>query len=81
MPEQARTFLKSMAFELPLYVVVVSAYIVLVLRYLAQPLHSWFASQRVLYAGAALVLIIGQGLVLDFVTFLVGRAIGALRRR
>ena len=54
--------------ELVVYGVLVAAYLLLVLRTLDRPLAVLFRSHRVVYAFAALLLILCQGIALDLLT-------------
>lgn len=68
-PTRLRIFL----IELGAYAVLVTAYFLLVLRVLADPLAELFSSQLQLYAFASLGLILAQAVFLDYVVgFLVG---------
>jgi len=59
---------KSFLPELLIYGVLVTAYCFLVLRYLGAWLAGLFHHQRELYAAVALLLILGQGFVLEQLT-------------
>lgn len=65
--------LKSFTLEALLYGGFVAGYFCLVLRYLGGWLLHLFRQERTLYAFIALVLIIGQGMVLEFATRLLIR--------
>jgi TRAP-type uncharacterized transport system fused permease subunit len=51
--------------ELPIYAVLMVAYVHFVLRYLGHWLFQLSRAERILYAVMALLLIIGQGFVLE----------------
>jgi len=69
-----RKFLINFAIELVIYGVLVTLYYLLALRFLASPLKFLFEEYIVLYAIAALILIVAQGVLLENVThFLLNR--------
>ena len=63
-----KTVLKSFSAELPVYAALVTIYFFLVLHFLGDWLFQLFNSERKLYAIVAVVLIIGQGYVLEILT-------------
>lgn len=54
--------------ELGLYAILVIIYFLVVLRWLNEPLASLFQENLVCYAIVSVVLILGQGILLDIVT-------------
>jgi hypothetical protein len=71
---EVRTLVRNFAIEVLLYGVLVLGYFFLVLRFLGQPLYELYTHNLVVYAFAALALIVAQGAVLEIVTsFLIGR--------
>lgn len=60
-----KSILKAFSIELPLYAALMLAYGFLVLHYLGGWLFQLFRDDRKLYAAVALLLIIGQGFVLE----------------
>lgn len=75
-----RHLIRAFLIELLLYAVLVVIYFFAVLRWLGEPLVAIFRTNLPLYAIAALVLIVVQGVVLEMVTsFLVAR-IGLSKR-
>lgn len=69
----ARKMIGSFVVELLIYSVLVVVYFFVVLRLLGDPLYRLFASQLVVYAVLALVLIVAQAVVLETVTsFIMG---------
>jgi hypothetical protein len=72
--ETAKT-LKAFAIELVIYSVLVSGYFLLVLHFLGDVLADLEKSHRVAYATVALLLIIGQAVLLESVTTLLLRLI------
>jgi len=69
-----RLLVRNIVIEVLLYSMLVVAYFALVLRLLAEPLKKLFDSHLVLYAFAALALIVVQGAVLESITsFLLDR--------
>jgi hypothetical protein len=78
-----RRFALSFGLELTIYGALLAVYFLLVLRFLGEPLVNLFDDNLVLYAAAALGLIVAQGVVLDLVTSLLIRLLNvdALDRR
>jgi Kef-type K+ transport system membrane component KefB len=66
-PDTAETF-RAFAIELTIYAVLVIAYFFLVLHLLGGWLFQLYAHHRTFYAGIAIVLIIGQAVVLESIT-------------
>lgn len=63
-----------LAIEIVVYSALVAAYLILVLRSLRSPLLELAEHHRVLYGIAAVLLMLGQGVLLEFLTsLLVGR--------
>jgi hypothetical protein len=56
---------RAFSIELPLYAVLVVAYVAFVLHFLGNVLFHLFREERKLYAIVALALIVGQGFVLE----------------
>ena len=72
--QRMRVLLRNFVVELMVYGVLVTAYSVVVLRLLGEPLARLFHSNLVTYALAALGLIVAQGVLLDVITsFLLDR--------
>ncbi len=65
--------LKSYLLELAVYAALVAVYFLLALRFLGGWLNGLFQGDRRLYAALGLLLIIGQGLLLEAVTRLLLR--------
>jgi hypothetical protein len=65
MKQGLKNVLKAFSIELPLYAVLMVAYVFFVLHYLGHWLFQLFVSERKLYAVVALALIIGQGCFLE----------------
>jgi hypothetical protein len=59
---------KSFSIELVVYAALVVAYFFLVLHFLGDHLYELFREERKTYAAVALLLIIGQGIVLEILT-------------
>ena len=72
--ETART-LRAFAIELAIYACLVIGYFFLVLHFLGDWLHQLEVRHRYTYAGVAILLIIGQAVVLENVTTLLLRII------
>ncbi len=60
--------LRAFSLELPLYAVLMAIYVLLVLHFLGGWLFQLFRNERKLYAVVALVLIVGQGFVLEILS-------------
>lgn len=63
-----RSLLRNFILEMILYGLLVVAYFLVVLRFLGEPLMELYESSLPLYAVAALLLIVAQGVVLEWVT-------------
>ena len=71
---KAMILIRNFAIEVLIYTALVVGYFLLVLRLLGEPLKKLFTDHLILYAFAALALIVVQGAVLEFITsFLIGR--------
>ena len=81
MKREIKEFLKNSSIELLVYAALVLGYFFLVLHFLGNWLDGLFVNNRQLYAGAALGLILGQGIVLELLTTLLVRLVRAARRR
>ncbi|MGD8623745.1 MAG: hypothetical protein PVF47_14530 [Anaerolineae bacterium] len=69
-----KILLRNFAIEVAIYTLLVVVYFFLVLRLLGKPLETLFKDDIVLYAFVALILIVAQGVLLDWVTsFLINR--------
>jgi hypothetical protein len=75
MRKQTATTLKSFAIELLVYAVFVTGYFFLVLHFLGDMLKDLELRHRYSYAGLAILLIIGQAVLLENVTTLLLRFI------
>lgn len=70
---KARKLIQDFVIEMVVYAVLVVGYFFLVLRLLAAPLYKLFNNNLIVYAIAALVLIVAQGVLLEAVTsFIMG---------
>lgn len=79
MEKNTRKLLRNFAIELVLYAVLVSIYFMAVLRILGQPLFDLYHDRPVIYAGLALLLILAQGVALEYLTSLLIRLLGLER--
>ena len=71
---KVRVLLRNFVIELIVYGILVTAYSIIVLRLLGEPLSRFFDSNLTVYAFISLGLIVAQGVVLDLVTsFLLDR--------
>ena len=68
MKKEINNVIKSFCIELVVYAGLVVAYFFLVLHFLGDWLYHLFREERKTYAGMALILIIGQGIVLEILT-------------
>ena len=68
MTKEAASTFKAFAVELVIYAVLVTAYFFLVLHFLGGWLYQLEIHHRYAYAGVAILLIIGQAVVLESVT-------------
>ena len=68
---------RSFLIELLVYAVLVGVYVVFVIGLLNAWLHGLYDNNKTLYAFIALLLIIGQGVVLEMVTTLLLKLIGS----
>ncbi len=75
MKAETRRTLRAFAIELAIYAVLVVAYFLLVLHFLGEGLHQLEIQHRYRYAGVAILLIIGQAVVLESVTTFLLRVI------
>jgi hypothetical protein len=73
MKKEAAKSLRAFAIEMAVYAVLVICYFFLVLNLLGDWLYRLEAQHRYAYAGVALLLIIGQAVLLDTVTTLLFR--------
>ena len=70
---KVRKLIQNFAIEMAVYAVLVVGYFFLVLRLLADPLFELFNNNSIVYAIAALVLIVAQGVLLEVITsFIMG---------
>lgn len=73
MKKEIKSVFESFSIELVVYAALVVAYFFLVLHFLGDWLYQLFREERKTYAAMALILIIGQGIVLEILTrFLLG---------
>jgi hypothetical protein len=68
MKKEIKSMFKSFSIELAVYAVLVVGYFFLVLHFLGGWLYHLFREDRKTYAAMALLLIIGQGIVLEILT-------------
>ena len=65
---ETRMVIRNFVIEVLVYSALVIVYFLLVLRWLAEPLSQLFRSNLAIYALVSLVLIVAQGVLLEFVT-------------
>ena len=63
-----KTIIKNLAIELVVYGILVTAYALIALRWVAQPLNQLFHDNLVIYAFVGLFLIVAQGALLERIT-------------
>ena len=69
-----KTIIKNLAIELVVYGILVTAYALLALRWLAAPINALFHDNLLIYAFLGLVLIVAQAALLErLTTFLLER--------
>ena len=68
MKKETSSTLRAFAIELVLYSVLVATYFFFVLHFLGKWLFPFYQHHRVLYAVLAIALILGQAVLLEFVT-------------
>jgi Na+/H+-dicarboxylate symporter len=74
MTTRTKRLIRNFVLELLVYGVLLAVYFLTVLRYLDEPLYNLFNQNLWVYAGAALLLIVVQAVVLEWVTsFLIAR--------
>ncbi len=74
MKPKTKRLLRNFILEVIIYSVLLLIYFLVVLRFLGEPLNELFNQNLVVYAGATLLLIVAQSVLLDFITtFLVER--------
>ena len=73
---EIRKLVRGFFIEVVIYAVLVVGYFFLVLRFLAEPLADLFNSNLVAYAFIALLLILLQGVALEFVTSFIIKLLG-----
>ncbi|MEE3227725.1 MAG: hypothetical protein VX237_01325 [Chloroflexota bacterium] len=64
----SKTIIRNLALELLVYGILVTAYALIALRWVAQPLNQLFHDNLVIYAFAGLFLIVAQGALLERIT-------------
>jgi uncharacterized membrane protein (DUF106 family) len=71
---KTKRLLRNFLIEVVIYSILLLIYFLAVLRYLGEPLNALFHQNLTFYAGATLVLIVTQSVLLDFLTtFLIDR--------
>lgn len=63
-----KTIIKNLVVELVVYGILVTAYALFALRWLAEPLNKLFHTNMTIYAFVGLALIVAQGALLERVT-------------
>lgn len=79
MKPRTKRLLRNFLLEMIIYGVLLSAYFYFVLRFLGQPLNHLFQLNPIFYAGASLMLIVAQSVLLERVTAYLVRWLGLER--
>jgi hypothetical protein len=69
-----------LAVEVAIYAVLVAGYLLLVVRFLSPFLQHAFQDRRILYSALAVLLMLGQGFLLELLTTLLVRLFARARR-
>lgn len=74
MTTRTKRLIRNFMLELLVYGILLVVYFLTVLRYLGEPLYNLFQQNLWVYAGAALLLIVVQAVVLEWITsFLIAK--------
>jgi len=68
MKKKVSSSLRALVLEFLVYGLLVAGYYFLVLHFMGDSLNQLYQSDRRIYAGAALALIVGQGILLEMLT-------------
>jgi hypothetical protein len=68
MKADTRRVIRNFAIEIVIYAILVVIYFLVVLRFLNEPLTTLYSAEPVVYAGLALLLILAQGVALEWIT-------------
>ena len=79
MKASTKRLLRNFLIEMAIYGVLLTIYFFLVLRFLGEPLSNLFELNPVVYAGASLLLIVAQSVLLERVTAYLVRLLGLER--
>lgn len=79
MKASTKRLLRNFLIEMAIYGFLLAIYFFLVLRYLGEPLHHLFNLNPIVYAGASLLLIVAQSVLLERVTAYLVRWLGLER--
>jgi len=71
-----KSVIKSFSIEFLIYSVLVVGYFLFILQFLEGWLNQLFRQDRKMYAAMALLLIVGQGLILEALTRILARLVG-----
>jgi len=75
-PKLQRIVIRNFLLELVIYAILLVLYFLLALRFLGAPLNQLFHLNPLVYAGASLVLIVVQGVALEWITSFLIRRLG-----
>jgi hypothetical protein len=75
-----KRLLRNFSIEIGIYAILVVIYFLLVLKFLSEPLTNLFNDRLKIYAILALVLIVGQGILLELITSFLVERLGLGRR-
>ncbi len=79
MKGSTKRLLRNFLIEMVLYGILLVIYFISVLQYLGEPLHNLFRLNPIVYAGASLLLIVAQSVLLERLTAYLVRWIGLER--
>ena len=75
-----KRLLRNFSIEIAIYAILVVIYFLLVLKFLSEPLTNLFYDRLKVYAILALILIVGQGILLELITSFLVERLGLGRR-
>jgi len=79
MKASTKRLLRNFLIEMVIYGILLAIYFFLVLRFLGEPLYDLFNLNPIVYAGASLLLIVAQSVLLERVTAYLVRLLGLER--
>ncbi len=79
MKGNTKRLLRNFLLEMVLYGILLAIYFITVLQYLGEPLNNLFQLNPIIYAGASLLLIVAQSVLLERITAYLVRWMGLER--